>query len=313
MRGKRMKTVTKWFTRVSVFFVTATGLTLATQEATIGERTTAVETAIGIRASGSLLLPPAGQRLAGIIVLVNWGYGSDIYKDVRWRGLAAERHLGLLLVAFGPVAESGPAEGALVRQAQAGSGDGLLTLLARFADDFGRNDIRTARLVFWGTSAGGNFGFTFAATHPNQTLAVVRHHSGAGNPAVAATLATSVSALRSIPMLMLTAEQAPITVSEEALWRSGRALDAPWTYAMQLGKAHGEGLEEAMPFMLAWTAGALQVTLDRSLSRIWRGVNRTLQIAPQAPARGSLGESWLPDESSARLGRLVSDPKVLTK
>jgi hypothetical protein len=266
--------------------------------------------------SGSILFPAGQKPVESVIVVLSHGVGAGrVYPDARWRGLAERVNAALLLLNLqqqqppGENIENRPIADQVVRNAAAGGADGLVTLLNRFAADSGHNELRTVPLLFWGSSASGSFGTTFAMLQPTRTIGLVRYKSHSRN------LKIDVESLRTIPVLLLAGGADPVAGSEDAeqLWRQGRAVEAPWTFAIQPGQGHGgSGLEPATAFMLSWIEGVMHHRLAGGNLRAidpantWRADNRTSRIdRGRASASDLPHTSWLPDEKTAKLWQEV--------
>jgi hypothetical protein len=87
-----------------------------------------------------------------------------------------------------------------------------------------------AALALSGWSAPGNFATT-AALHPERTVAFIRYHSHLREAPL------DVNALKQIPALFIAGgkEEVAGTDDAEALWKRGRSVDAPWTFAIEPG------------------------------------------------------------------------------
>ena len=190
--------------------------------------------------SSSIVFPVGHKRVESVIVVLSWGMGSGrVYPDARWRGMAERANAALMLLAVEqPPAENIPIPEQVVRNAAVGGGEGLLTLLNRLAADSGHDELRTVPLLFWGFSASGSFGTTFAMLNPTRTIGFVRFNSHSRE------LPITVEALRSIPALLLAGGDDKVAGTEDAekLWRQGRALGAPWTFGLQPRQDHGSGV-----------------------------------------------------------------------
>jgi hypothetical protein len=203
-----------------------------------------------------------------------------------------------------PPADNLPIAEQVVRNAAVGGGEGLLTLLNRLAADSGHDELRTVPLLFWGFSASGSFGTTFAMLHPSRTIGFVRFNSHSRG------LPITVEALRSIPALLLAGGDDKVAGTEDAekLWRQGRALEAPWTFGLQPRQDHGAGLEVATAFMLAWMEGVIRQRIKGGQLReidqaiTWRADSRNSHIQAGRASSADLPQTvWLPDEHTAKL------------
>lgn len=264
----------------------------------------------GVKVEGNLFVPQKITRVRSVVVLVNpgtWGgLASSLYADPEMRILSTAIESSLLVLRI-----SGIGLGARLRfvsNAGGGSADGLLQLLNRLAMESSHPELTKAPLLLWGHSAGGSFATTFAALHPERTIAFVRYHC-AGLPGV------DVNVLSTLPALLLEAGKDQIYSSGtygtgEGLWKDGRSIGGPWTFAIEPDATHQDpaDLKKANAVLIPWIAavvrqrvspdGLLRVVPDGSG---WLGNTRTGEFASYATSAGPKRESsWLPDEATAR-------------
>jgi dienelactone hydrolase len=248
----------------------------------------------------TLLLPRRAGPVRGIIAVLGWGVGRWVYDDPAWRQLADELQCGLLRVVVSN--NGGPADpltlpvaGQSVRNASLGGAEALLRILDEFARQSGRPELQGANLLLWGHSAAGSFGTTFAALHPTRTIAFVRYHSHSRG------LPVDLAATARVPALIFAGEKDTTAGIEdsEALWASGRAVHAPWTFAVEPGATHGsfEALKKANALAIPW----MRAVIQQRLANDGNGL-RTVDDTSGRRAESS----WLPDEASARGWRLVT-------
>ena len=154
--------------------------------------------------SGSILFPAGQKRVESVIVTVARARSPRReYSDARWRGMAERVNAAFLFLSLqqqqppGENIEKIPVADQVVRNAAAGGADGLVALLNRFAADSGHDELRTVPLLFFGGSAGGSFGTTFAMLHPTRTIGLVRYNSHSQG------LPIDVETLRTIPVLLV--------------------------------------------------------------------------------------------------------------
>jgi hypothetical protein len=281
-----------------------------------------------IKAEGTLFVPREVRHVRAVIVVINWGMSQYLYEDPRWRKLSEGLALGLLHVRIGNIAtgvetrvtpsgrvvpnlspERRPERNAAVD----GVSDALFTVLDRLAQESGHQELKRAPLLFWGHSAGGSFGPTFAALYPGRTLAFIRYHTHQRG------LPLEMRVVSRIPALLfagLNDETAGVE-DIQSLWKSGRSMAAPWTFVLRADAPHGsiEALKSADDVAIRWiTAVVRQRVISRTsdLQQVtdgsaWLGDNETLEIAPHSALSGSRANtSWLPDAATARAWRAVS-------
>ena len=253
-----------------------------------------------VDAEAKLLLPETAGPVRGIIVVLRWGAGTWVYDDPAWRELANNLQCGLLQLVL--TNRGGPADPLELpvaeqanRNAPIGGAEALLKILDEFSRQSRRPELQDAKLLFWGHSAAGGFGPTFAAMHPGRTIAFVRYHSHSrGLPLELTTIAR-------IPGLIFAGENDTTAGVEdsERLWKSGRALQAPWTFAVEPGAPHGspEAVKKANDLAIPWMRAVVTQRLT----------NGTAALRPVDESSAWLAEgSWLPDEASAKGWRLVT-------
>lgn len=244
--------------------------------------------------------------------------GGAFYRDPELRKLAESLECALLLPRFTPILrESNPAWP--LTNARLGAADGILTLLARLAQDSAHPELATAPLVLWAHSRTGQLGATFAALHPHRTIALLRYHTaggGLGGP--------DMATLTKIPVLLIDAKDdieqnkrngVPGEPSE-SVWRTGRAAGAPGTCAIEPDAVHQnpENLKTANALVLPWIAAVLRLRLSETAPGLrpipdkagWLADDETGTISAASTFRGSQrSANWLPDEQSAQGWRVV--------
>ena len=278
----------------------------------------------GVKVEGTIFLPPNVRRVRAVIVLLNSGFswtgmGGAFYGDPELRKLSEALELGLLLPRITPIREVEQID--VLRNADAGGADSLLMLLRRLAGESGHQELTDAPLLLWGHSRTGHFAATFAALHPQRTIALVGYHAGGAGLA-----GPDMDVLRHIPTLLLEAKRDieqnsnrpgwPSEFFAETSWRNARSLDAPWTFGVEPDAVHQNpgDLKTANTLVIPWISAVLRARLSpdgRALRAIreapaWLGNIRTGEIAPHALFPGLKQEAnWLPDEESARGWRVV--------
>jgi len=194
----------------------------------------------------------------------------------------------------------------------------LLILLQRLAQESGHQEVMNAPLLFLGHSAAGPFGPTFASAHPERTIAFVGYHSG-GSGGGGARWA-DMKVLSQIPGLLLAGGKdlsANLTQMRE-LWKQGRSVGAPWTFAIEPDAAHSPGaaeLKKTNDLLIPWIEAVLRQRLSengpalRAVTDVssWAGNIDTGDVAPFGMFSGSKSDAnWFPDEAAARGWRLVA-------
>lgn len=206
---------------------------------------------------GSVVLPAAEERLGCAVVLVSRGVSALLYETPVFRELVLTRRCALAHVRIvGPERPPTPPAEQVVRNAAIGGGRGLLDLLARVGRRAGHPELDSVPLLLWGFSAAGNFGVSFAASHPERTLGFVRYHSNMRG------LSVDFSGLSDFPALIVAGELdevAGVTDSQD-FYREGREHGAAWTFLLEPDMPHypeGGAFAASVARMLPWIAEVL--------------------------------------------------------
>lgn len=268
----------------------------------------------GVKVEGTIFLPASLAHIHSVMVLINsgdsWnGAAATLFPDPTFRALASTLESSLLLLRVTNISQG--ARMGFVANAGAGSADGLLLLLDRFAVESGHQELTSAPLLLWDHSAAGNFAASFAALHPDRTLALVRYHSGGGGLPGA-----DMSGLSKLPALVFEAgkDQILTRADREAgrtVWDYARAAGAPWTFVLEPDATHQDpaDIKKANQVLFPWITatvrrrvsadgGSLRIVSERSA---FLGNNSTGDFALYDAFTGSKERaSWLPDEAAAR-------------
>jgi hypothetical protein len=276
-----------------------------------------------IKIEGTVFVPPNAPRVRAVVVLLNsgtsWtGMGGWFYQDSGLRNLAEKLQVALFLPRFTTIARESVA--GLLANARLGGAEGIFRLLELLAHESAHPELKDVPLLLWAHSRTGHFAASFAALHPQRTIALVRYHtagSSLGGP--------QMSVLTQIPVLLMEAgsdienQARPGFRGEpaESAWKAGRAAGAPWTFAVEPDAVHQnpEDLEAANALVLPWIAAVLRLRLSEP-NHVLRTVNDmsgwlgeidtgTATLASDFP--GPRPEAnWLPDEESVQGWRVVT-------
>ncbi|MEQ9401620.1 MAG: hypothetical protein RJQ04_20815 [Longimicrobiales bacterium] len=243
-----------------------------------------------------------------LMVVLQWGLGEVLYRSQDLRAALAGEGCGLLQLRITnihtPSAGVAPSS-QLVRNAGVAGSAGLALLLEELADDAARPGLTEVPLIFWGHSAAGTFGLTYAAMHPERTLGFIRYNSHLRGVPV------ELVDLDRVPGLLIAGELDRTAGVDDTLelWARGRAIDAPWTLAIQPDGPHGspEFLERANALLIPWVTAVARARASSAgsetrvpTSAAWLGDPGTAEVWPSAQVTGSRsGLAWLPDEATA--------------
>lgn len=263
-----------------------------------------------VKVDGTLLVPENVRRVRAVIVATYWGLGQNFYNDPQVRKFLEATESGLLLARF---SNMGPSPQQYRNMFNVDGADALVLLLQRLAQESGHQELTDAPLLFWGHSAGS--GAFFAEGLPQRTVALVLYHSGLViKPGGGADLKVRSQ----IPALFFAGgkDTAVLANPMQELWKLGRSVGAPWTFAIEPDATHGDpkDLKKANDLVIPWISAVLRQRLSTDGTTLravtdasaWMGNNQTGEAAPYGAFRESRPEaSWLPDEASARGWRIV--------
>lgn len=262
-----------------------------------------------VKVEGTLLVPATVRRVRALIVVTKWGLGEDFYNDRDVLPLLQATESALLLARFSDMSAK------RFRNVFAADGaDGLVSLLERLAQETGHSELKDVPLLVWGHSAGGG-GF-IAESLPQRTIGLVLYHTGVvfkpgGN--------ADLKVRSQIPALFVAGGKDPVAppnLMHDTMVKMGRAVGAPWTFAVEPDAPHGseEHRKRANALMLPWIAAVLRMRLPQEGVALlpvtdgsaWMGDVQTGRVARASAFSGSKSEaSWLPDEQSARGWQVV--------
>jgi len=272
-----------------------------------------------LKLEGALFIPDraAGKKLRAVLVVIDWGYVAELLGGYNpysaMHHLARDLDCGLLRVRIsrihprppGPVAPNEQPQ----RYAATGSGDGLLRLLEKLAVETKRQELESAPLLFWGWSAAGGFGPSFARLQPTRTLGLIQYQSHRRG------IVPDWSVLPNIPMLIVIGGEQQKEQNDDSIvfWNEGRSRGAPWALVQQRGIDHelkSDHLGALDPFLVPWVEGVIQGRLGGStggrlsvmpLESGWVGVHAAGAVLPASSFTGPQeGTSWFPSERAAR-------------
>lgn len=258
-----------------------------------------------IRAQATLFLPPeVGHVRAVVVITEGGGLGHTAFATGFWRSMCERFGCGLVRLLFDDALEAREPSSDLARNAATGSGDVLLQLLDSLAVTTGHQELAHVKLLFWGFSAAGSFGVSFAADRPERTLGFIRYHSHMRQ------LQVDTARILAIPALFVAGELDQTAGVDDAreFWRRGRAQGAPWAFALHPGVPHFslDGWLRASDLMWHWMEALIATHAETDPASAapplspWLADPRSSEVAAASAYDGDpLSASWLPDSASA--------------
>jgi len=275
---------------------------------------TANLTGKNVKAEGTIFVPHKVTRIRAVIVTVGrTPLGNTAAEPFHlWRTLSETSECAVLYLRLGTIRPEPAAGPVFIRDASAGGADALFAILQRLGEQSAHPELKDARLLLWGGSAGASFGTTFAELYPERTVAFIRYHAHLRG------LSPNMKVLKDIPALLIAGgnDETAGTEDAERLWKNGRSAGAPWTFAIEPGATHRDEqtLVSSQKLIIPWIAAVLRQRLQPGSMRLrpvtedsgWLGNAHKTEVAPYATFPGPKGEaSWLPDEVTARGWRTV--------
>lgn len=253
----------------------------------------------------------ASAPIALLVIAPGWnGDGRGAVNDAHWRAFAREQHLGLVGVCL--QSDEHDEQTPPYHVATRGSGKALLTAIDHLASASKHPELAHAPLLFWGHSAGGQFGYGMVCFAPDRVIAFASIKGGV-------YLSTPVADTLLVPGLFIVGEQDEVIRAMNITWlfEAGRAKRAPWCLAFEPQEGHGLGRtqELVMPFFRAVLSRRVSShkpgLTPIEASKDWFGLRSTLEITQgQPPSPNLLPRTvWLPDESSAKAWREFSQER----
>jgi hypothetical protein len=276
-----------------------------------------------LKAEGTLFLPEkAPATFRAVIVVMNHGEtesamltGLNPYSA--WHKVGETIGAGILHLRISSIRAfpAGPVQADVEpnRNAAAGGDEALAALMRVFAAESGHPELSDVPLLFWGWSSAAGFGPSYARLHPERTLGFIRYHSHLRG------LAVDLETAQHIPALLFVGADDAADIAEDSrtLFKSGRAVGAPWSLALQPGVPHqirGTDMTKATALAIPWITAVVRERLPRAGGRLravppetgWLGNPSTGEVFPYGSYAGDKSEaSWLPDEPSARAWQAV--------
>jgi poly(3-hydroxybutyrate) depolymerase len=257
--------------------------------------------------------PPGVEPLAGVLVLVpgSNGDGRPMAQDTVWQKFAATKRLAIVACRF----TDKPHEQGFIEEYIAvsrGSGDALLSVIARFGERSGHREIASAPLLMWGMSAGGQFNYEFVAWKPERVMAFAVNKGGIYYSALLSRAARAVPGILFIGGRDLAFRNHTIT----GLFAVNRRGGALWALAEEPGAGHVIGRSRDVSIVFFDEVLRLRARQpDGTLTRLeeksgFLGDLTARTFAPLGDGRvPNYPTAWLPSERVARAWQdMVTSP-----
>jgi pimeloyl-ACP methyl ester carboxylesterase len=218
-----------------------------------------------------------------------------------WQALAQKYRLALVSCFM---------QGKDYHNAANGTGDALLQAIGQFADKASHPEIKTAPLLLYGESAGGQFNYSFTLLHPERVMAFVVNKGGFY------TGADPDSRMYTVPgLFFLGQSDTPERINAiTGIWTAGRQHGALWALAPQQRSGH-EFSKTAAPSRVFFESVLKRRLPDDSLAsgdepppmktideaQGWLGDLTTHDIRDASTdSNPDRKAAWLPDEDTAK-------------
>jgi poly(3-hydroxybutyrate) depolymerase len=254
-------------------------------------------------------LPPATARVRAVLVLVpgSNGDGRPMAQDTVWQKFATDNKLAIIACRFTDKAHDQSFFEDYIAVSK-GSGDALLSALARFAERSGHSEIANAPLLLWGMSAGGQFNWEFVAWKPERVVGFVVNKGGVYYSALLS------KAARQVPGILFTGgkDLEFRTNTINGLFAVNRRGGALWALAEEPSAGHIVGksrdvalilFEELLELRLPASGGAL-VPLEEKSGFL--GDLKAKTFTPLGDGKvPNYPTAWLPTERVAKAWQAI--------
>lgn len=261
------------------------------------------------KAAFSLWLDDAAPPPDALLVITpGWnGDGRAEINSPRWQTFARENRLGLIGVFLQSEERDDIPP---YHAAQMGSGAAFLNAVTRLSKEAGRPSLENAPLLFWGHSAGGQFGYGMACYAPTRVAAFAAIKGGV-------YLSKPAPGTYAVPGIFIVGEQDEVGRAMNITWlfETGRIQRAPWCLAFEPDRGHEQGRANAL--ILPFFRGVLALgrrTANQSNKNISMapgtllGVRSSLAILKGTDSKGVEPQRtvWLPDTLTAKAWQVFS-------
>lgn len=198
-----------------------------------------------ISASFRLWIPDEVEEPKAILVLLPGfnGNGLNLVEKIIWKNLAVDKKLALISCSL-------QCENGIVNydEAQAGSGRALEEAVSTMGKRVGL-DLNKTKFIFFGHSAGGQFGFHFACWKPDRVLAFVTAKGGCYNESLITDKAQMVPGLWIIGELDKKWRKDAVF----KIIKTNKNIESQWNYSIDSNFGHEVGKSELICFKFFMT------------------------------------------------------------
>jgi dienelactone hydrolase len=253
-------------------------------------------------------VPEGAGRLRAIVVLVpgSNGEGRRMADDTLWQSFATRNHTALVATRL----TDKPHDQNFLEEycdVSRGSGQALLDAIDSLAVLVKHPELRSAPLMLWGMSAGGQFNYEFTAWKPGRVLAFVTNKGGIYYSALVPRAAREVPGLLFVGGKDLESRIATIT----GLFAVNRRAGALWALTEEPGVGHAVARSGELGAMFFEDVMAARLQPDGTLKTLaekdgFYGDIHLKTIAPVGAQKPPAAPTaWLPTERIATAWRAV--------
>lgn len=248
---------------------------------------------------------PATQN--AVLVIFERGDSLQLFEDPSVQQMALDLHITTVFAHQCNAISYGD----LQSNASKGPARALVTALGQFAVTTHHPELATAPVILYGFSAAGALAMTMTEAKPDRVLGAIAYAPGSAHLNLQDLPLISAAG---IPMLILANADDQIvgTSRNKTYFQRGRALGAPWGYAVQNNTGHCCNLS-TLNVILPWIRAivAKQSAIEGSTVSfrcVPNGVSDSYNSTDCSFAFAGLGKptsatqqtGWLPDSSSAQ-------------
>lgn len=179
-------------------------------------------------------IPVQAVPQTAVLVIFERGDSDDLFLDVSMRKMAASLHMTTVFAHECDAASFND----LQPDASKGPGRALFTALNQFAAMTQHPELATSKVYLFGFSSAGLLSITLTQEYPDRVLGALPFASGSAYLNLFDLGVTPEEAR--VPMLIMGNAEDQLSGTERsyAFFGKGRALGAPWGFAIQNGTSH---------------------------------------------------------------------------